>query len=275
MFLASCKKFILRCVKHAKCVDLFNQAAALAYTTMFSLVPLIVIVLLLLGSLPVFSGFRVDVEQYLLSHLIIESVDSIKQYLVTFIYQAQSLSIGGLAVLAISALLLFFEIGGAFDKIWQVNKVRKGYLSTMLYVVFFLFVPVFFTCTIVFEYYIANFFHNINLITAIIINSYTFLVSALIFSIFYIVIPSVKVKVTSAGFGGLIAATLFILFRKVFVLYFSYFSNYKIIYGALYALPVFMLWLYLSWLIILFGAVVSYTAQSLRPVTQSLRPATR
>jgi membrane protein len=262
MFLSSCKSFIIMCVNHVRSVDLFNQAAALAYTTMFSLVPLLVVALLLLGSLPVFSGFRVDVEQYLLSHLIIESVDSIKQYLVTFIHQAQSLSVGGIAVLGVSALLLFFEIGGSFDKIWQVDKVRKGYLSTMLYVVFFLFVPVFFTCTIIFEYYIANFFHNINWITTIILNSYTFLVSALMFSIFYKVIPSSNVKITAAGFGGIIAAILFILFRKAFVLYFGYFSNYKVLYGALYALPVFMLWLYVSWLIILFGAVVSYILQN-------------
>ena len=261
MFLVSCKNFIVTCVRHIKSVDLFHQAAALAYTTMFALVPLLVIALLLLGVLPVFSGFRVDVEQYLLSHLVIESVDNIKQYLVTFIHQAHDLSVSGMGVLAISSLVLFFDIGSAFDKIWQVDKISKSYFSTMLSVVFFLFVPVFFACTIGFEYYLANFFHNINLSTAIVLNSYTFLVSAFIFSVFYKVIPSLKVKSIAAGFGGIIAAVLFILFRKVFVLYFEYFSNYKILYGALYAIPVFMLWLYLSWLIILLGAVVSYIFQ--------------
>lgn len=261
MFIVSCKNFIVMCVRHIRSVDLFHQAAALAYTTMFSLVPLLVIALLLLGVLPVFSGFRVDVEQYFLSHLVIESVDNIRQYLGAFIYQAHDLSVSGMGVLAISSLVLFFEISSAFDKIWRADKVSKSYLSAILVVVFFLFVPLFFACALGFEYYLANFFHNINLSTAIILNSYTFFISVFVFSVFYKVIPSIKVKSIAAGFGGIIASLLFILFRKIFVLYFEYFSNYKILYGALYAIPVFMLWLYLSWLIILLGAVVSYIFQ--------------
>lgn len=261
MFLSSYKNFITKCVRHIISVEVSHQAAALAYTTMLSLVPLLVIALFLLGSLPVFSGARMEVEQYLLSHLVVESAVSVKEYLVTFIHQAHDLSLCGIVILVFSSLLLFFEIGGAFNKIWQVDKVRKSYFSTLLAVVFFLLVPLFFALITVFEYYLANFMHNVNFSTAIVLNGYAFLVSAFMFSVFYKLIPGANVKNIASGLGGIVASALFILFRKVFVLYFSYFSNYKILYGALYAVPVFMLWLYLSWLIILLGAVVSYIFQ--------------
>jgi membrane protein len=70
--------------------------------------------------------------------------------------------------------------------------------------------------------------------------------------------PNHYVPIQAAFFGGVVAAGFFVIFKKLFVWYFSYFTSYTILYGAVSILPIFMLWLYFSWFIILFGAVVSY-----------------
>ena len=96
------------CYKHSLDVEFRNQAAVLSYTTLFSLVPILVISFSIIDLLPGFNKFADQVKQFLLSHIAIDSVDQVSGYLDNFINQAHSLSTLGIVFLFISSILLFF-----------------------------------------------------------------------------------------------------------------------------------------------------------------------
>ena len=250
----------LFCCGHTRNVDCMGRAAILSFTSMFSLVPLLVLSVTLIDFLLGADLVGRKLEDFLLAHLSVINVDEVSNYMRTFIRQASDLSHIGFLFLFISSLLLFLEIETSFDMVWRVGKKRHGLVSTLVHSFLLILLPYLFGSIILLEYYLPFISSYFNLTGGFFSNFLAFPVAVCVFSLLYKVIPSCYVSIKSSFYGGVVAATLFGVFKKMFIFYFSYFTSYTVLYGALSVLPIFMLWLYFSWLIILFGAVVCFVS---------------
>ena len=240
------------CLLHAKKVDCLGQAAILSYTTMFSIVPLLFIITSILNVVVSSKDIRLQVETFMLSHLSVINSDLLVDYIRSFLLKAHELSPLGILFLLISGLFLFLEIESAFDKIWELKKSRYGWLSVLLYGATMTVIPVMFAVTIYLEVSLVN--------TIVPASVYVILLTITVFTAIFKVFPSCEVKLKSALFSAIVSSFMFVMVKHMFIFYFSTFNNYNILYGVFSALPIFMLWIYLSWLIILFGAVIAYVS---------------
>ncbi|MBT4884909.1 MAG: YihY family inner membrane protein [Legionellales bacterium] len=238
-----------------------GRSAILSFTSMFSLVPLLVLSVTLINFVLGADLIGKRLENFLLAHLSVINVDEVSAYMRIFIRQASDLSHIGFLFLFISGLLLFLEIETSFDMVWQVGKKRHGLVSTLIHSFLLILLPYMYGFMVLLEYYFPFLSSYFNLVGGFFPDFLAFPIAICVFSLLYKVIPSCYVSFKSSFYGGMVAATLFVIFKKMFIFYFSYFTSYTILYGALAVLPIFMLWLYFSWLIILFGAVVSFVSR--------------
>lgn len=243
---------------HAISVDCVGQAAILSYTTMFAIVPLLVLIVSFVNYIWGIDEVGQAFEHFLLEHLVAVRAEEMATYFRRFINQADDLSSLGIAFLCASGFLLFHGVEGALDKVWEVKKRRFGPLSTLLYIGLFLCLPLMFVFGMWLEYYFGTTLQAVENVMWFMPSIITFLVAVPLFLVLYKLIPNHYVPIQAAFVGAVVAAIFFVIFKKLFVWYFSYFTSYTILYGTVSLLPTFMLWLYFSWLIILFGAVVSY-----------------
>jgi membrane protein len=254
--------FFLYCVKHTRQVDCLGRAAILAFTTMFSLVPLLFIITTIINVLPKVSGISSEVEIFMLDHISVVDVDYITKSLQDFLSKAHDLSPLGIFFLFISSMLLFLEIENSFDKIWRVSKSRHSFISIFMHGFLMLLLPLLFTLIILLEYYLPLLSEYFFLFSYIPSYALVLMLSVIIFTVMYTIIPSCSVNIKYSFFAAIFSSFLFVLLKHAMIFYFSYFTGYNVIYGAFASLPIFMIWLYCSWLVILIGAVITYAAEN-------------
>ena len=254
--------YMTRLYKHLNSVNIFSKAAALAYTTLLSIVPLMVLSLAIFRAFPSFEVYMQGVQNFIVTHFLPTSVDTIQQHLSGFVAHAQDLSTIGLLALLFSAVLMIFSMESALNSIWQTTNRKQRIKVFLIYWAVLTLVPLCLGLVFSFSTYasslpfVANNSHIF--LKPIFVYASQLLVISVIFTLFYQVLPNCKVKFLSALRGGIVAAVLLELARVAFTSYISHFPSYKLVYGALSVIPIFLTWLYLSWLIILLGSVVSY-----------------
>ena len=239
---------------HLITIDGLAKAAVLAFTSMFALVPLVVLSITILGMLPGFAKLSYEFEMFLLSHLASVEVATITATLKGFVQQAQQLSLLGVCFLFISSLCLFLEAQSSFDKVWQVQQKRTGVMNIIFYTIVLVMFPI--VCS--FAILLSHAIPWLQLILQVDSFIWAFILGVLLLFLIYKLLPSCKVTVIAAALGSLCANILGLIFKYLFILYFQYFTSYAILYGTMAAVPIFMLWLYFSWFIVLFGAAVCF-----------------
>ena len=264
--------WILRCLRMVFYIfdefvkdNCLQTAASLSYTTLLSLVPLAAI------SLAILSRFRFSQEtiqnllmQYLLpttsfQQVIIENIQK-------FARNTAALSIIGGLFLAITAVALLNTVEGSFNSIWRVTERRSLLSKFTAFWSIITFFPILIGASIV----LSSRFYNVGLIGSLLkyelIRSAThyilpFLLIFVIIFFAYRVLPNTKVKAYPAIIGAIVATILFSCARWWFGLYIIKYAHFDQIYGILGTLPAFLIWIYISWVIGLFGAEVTFTFQ--------------
>ena len=239
-----------------------SVAAALAFTTLLSLVPLMTVGFAILAVFPAFDAWRDQVESLLYTNLIPATSDVVSSYLQEFSGQAGTLTGLGLSVLVITALLLFSTIEDAFNDIWGVQKGRKFIQRLLLYWAMLTLGPILLVISLALTSYVGTWIID-DLIekpgyaSLWVLRALPVFLEGLGFLMMYLIIPSREVRFRFALVGALIAVVLFELAKYGFVFFIGNFDTYQVIYGALWTIPVFLVWIYLSWLVTLLGACVS------------------
>ena len=239
-----------------------SVASALAFTTLLSLVPLMTVGFAILAVFPAFDAWRGQVESLLYTNLIPATSDVVSSYLQEFSGQAGTLTGLGLSVLVITALLLFSTIEDAFNDIWGVQKGRKFIQRLLLYWAMLTLGPVLLVISLALTSYLGTWIID-DLIekpgyaSLWVLRALPVFLEGLGFLMMYLIIPSREVRFRFALVGALIAVVLFELAKYGFVVFIGNFDTYQVIYGALWTIPVFLVWIYLSWLVTLLGACVS------------------
>ncbi|MFA6409144.1 MAG: YihY family inner membrane protein [Gammaproteobacteria bacterium] len=234
----------------------FSKAASLAYTTLLSLVPLLTVSFSVLSAFPVFKGLSAKMQGFIFQNFVSGAAETVQQHLQEFVEQTAKLPVLGLLVLVSTAVFLVFSMEQAFNEIWQVKKRRKDIPAFLIYWGVITFVPILVAIGITLSTYFFGPMFSPKVALLNFIEPY--FVAYLAFTLLYIALPNCKVQLKYALIAAIPSSLLFELAKFGFTFYIAAFPTYKLIYGALATVPIFLIWLYITWLIILFGVVVNY-----------------
>lgn len=236
-----------------------QSAAALTYTSLFALVPLITVSYALLTFMPQLVNVQGHVAAFIFTHFLPDTGYQIWDYLTQFSQQARNLTVPGLLILIITALLMLRTIESAFNAIWEVKQGRKGMASFLLYWAVLSLGPVLIGTALMLSTYLLSLsiisdVQQLSLVQKL-LSYLPLLLSAAALCLVYSAIPNCPVPLKHALSGAFITAVVFGVVKDLFALSMKY-SSYTLIYGAFAAVPLFLTWVYLCWMIILFGAVL-------------------
>lgn len=238
------------------------RAAALSFTTLLSLIPLMTFGFSILAKSHRFKNISRQIQDFIFNNFLATSGTgkSIQVYLNNFVAQANQLSLISLAFLIITATMMMFTLEQTLNSIWKTNKRRHWTLTALLYWTTLLFIPI----LIGFALFLSSHLAALFLLKSSFINNrflllLPFFLSIFLFTFLYTLVPHCFVPLRYGLMGALIATCLFEGAKYCFSLYIHYFPTYKIIFGTLSAFPLFLVWIYICWVITLVGAVISYT----------------
>jgi membrane protein len=241
--------------------DCANRAASLSYSTLLTLVPLIIVGFWILSLFPAFSGTGSALQQFVINNFVAHSAEIISDQLSHFLEQTKKLSVSNLLALALISVLLIYDMASAFNNIWKI-KIRQHFaLSFVFYSIVLVLAPIFFALTMVVGVYLVHlpFLEEVSYLGKPLFIILPYLVAFFVFTLFNWVLPTGQVPLRYAIAAGFITMILFEIVKFLFGMYMSYFPTYRLIYGALASIPIFLLWIYTSWVIILLGAVICFT----------------
>lgn len=252
-----------------------QTAAALTYTTLFALVPLMTVVYSIMSALPSTEAVGAGIEEMLFKNLLPESSQAVSQYLSEFARQARSLTVVGVAILVVTAILMMKAIERAFNGIWSVSEDRKGASSFLLYWSVLTLGPLLMGSGIaVTSFVVSNrlFLDATDIlgITRFLLALVPLMTSALAFMMLFRFVPKAQVAMKHALVGGLFTALCFEMAKWVFTQFVSQSPSYKVVYGAFAAVPLFLLWIYISWNLVLLGGTLVMALGNYRPGLQRL-----
>lgn len=235
-----------------------KSAAALTYTTLFAVVPIMTLIFVVLSVIPEFQGIGEQIQGFIFRNFVPSSGAMLQDYLRTFIEQARHLTWLGVGVLMVTALLMLMTVEHTFNTIWRVRQPRRGLSSFLLHWAILSLGPLLLGTGFALSTYITS----LSLISdpyalagaRMLLKVMPLMFSTAAFTLLYAAVPNTSVPLRHALLGGLFAAVLFEAAKGLFGLYVALFPTYQLIYGAFAAVPLFLLWMYLSWMIVLLGA---------------------
>lgn len=239
--------------------DCPRNAAALTYTSLFAVVPLLTVTYSMLAALPVFRGVGDELEAILFDHFVPATGQVVQDYMGSFAQQARQLTLVGVIFLIVTAALMIVNIEKAFNAIWRVEKPRRGLQAFLIYWTVLTLGPLLLGAGLVLSSYLTS-LPLLEKVTdpigggVAVWNYLPFIFSALAFTLLYWAVPHCRVRFKDAAIGGLAMAFLFEMAKAGFTWFVTSFPNYELVYGAFAAFPLFLLWMYVSWLLILLCA---------------------
>lgn len=241
-----------------------QSASSLAYTTLLSLVPLIAVMFSFFSNLPVFKDLSEIVQEFVFSNFVPSFGQTIRDYLINFSIKASQLTTTGIILLVVIALMLMSTINSALDNIWHITKRRSLIGRFLVYWAILTLGPV----LIGVGFYSTSYLLALPLVDSVdtsrLLTLMPFYTTSIAFTLLYILVPNTSVNTRHAIAGGVTAAILFELAKYTFGLYVKAVPTYQVIYGAMAVIPMFLIWIYVSWLIVLLGAQISYSLSVFR-----------
>lgn len=243
--------------------NMMQISAALAFTTLMALVPLVTVILSVADVVP-FLSFLIQRLDLLVQESLLPAgaAVTIAGSIGRFSHKAQQLTVAGIALLSVTAFLLMNTIERAFNHLWQV-KPRPFLARLKLYAFVMAVWPFILGAVAAAMSYAVT--ASLGLVDEsvwfrkMVLKAVSLIVLGLFFSFLYYAVPNAKVTRRAALAGGLFATLAFSAMQKVFELYLVKSALLKSIYGAFAAFPVFLIWLHLCWAIVLFGGLLAAT----------------
>lgn len=259
--LHSLSSFFIDIVKEFDDTSCPTRAAALSYTTLLSLVPLMSLGFAIMSAFPVYQQYGERIQSFIFDNFVAGSATIVQKQLTSFTAQASQLSATGILFLLITAVLMIFTMENSFNTIWHVKERRHGVTAFLIYWAVLTLMPILIGVGFAVSSYFLTlpfFTDSPQVIQTSVIQLFPYALTWAAFCFIYVALPNKKVLFRHAIVGSFVAMVFFELAKYGFGLYIIHFPTYELIYGALASIPIFLVWVYLSWMIILFGAVISH-----------------
>lgn len=250
-------RFGVYLIKRFEKNDNRKNAAALTFMTLFAIVPMMTVGFTVLKAFPAAASVTTDIQDFIFQHFAPATGENLKNYLISFSMQAKKLTWIGAVFLLITALSLMLTIEDAFNRVWRVSKKRNGVTRILVYWSVISLGPLVITAGFLLSSelfaYTSSAFH-VSALKQHLLPWLPFGLSALGLGFIYTYVPNCKINKWHALAGGLVAAVLFEAGKYFFVWLVSAFPSYQLVYGAFAVVPLFLLWIYVAWCIVLLGA---------------------
>ncbi len=272
--LSAWRQVLLSSAKRLGQVDAFDLAGSLTFTTVLAIVPLLAVALALFTAFPQFHDFSDALQAYLTNSLMPPLIsENVMSYLNDFAQQASRLTTIGGGFLVMTVLLLILSVDKTLNEIWRVSKPRGIGQRLLVYWALLTLGPLLTGASLWATALVAResfgVMSHLPVLLEFTLQISPFFVSAAGFAALFMIVPNTRVAPRDAIIGGFLVAILLEIMKLGFAFYVSQVSTYTTIYGAFAALPVFLIWIYLSWLSVLFGAIVAANLPYLRQVRAS------
>lgn len=257
-------KFLIYLVKNFLADNCTQKSASLTYTTLLSIVPILTLVLVILSSVPQLADAKESIQQMIYSNLLPSSSVQVSQYFNDFANKSSNLTIMGVGALLITTIMTLFTIESTFNEIWKVEKKKTTVISLLRYWAIITLAPLLLGTAFI----VSSTVQSLSFLNqkigdyaidwAIWVQGASILVMTLGFVFMYWFIPRCQVKFKYALIAGIVTGIIFELLKQTFGFIVQNFTSYEKVYGAFAVLPVFLMWVYLSWNVILLGVQISY-----------------
>ena len=254
------------------------QAAALTYSTLLSLVPILAVVFAIARGFGYNKYIEIWFRQMMSSQPQVADliVDFVNRYLV---HTQSGVFLGvGLLFMLYTVLMLVNNVEETFNEIWRVSNARPLMRSLVNYLAMFFVFPIMILVSMglsIFMATVADAVERFALLSSavrLLLDVSPFLLMSLLFVFLFVYMPNTKVKWSCAIIPGILAGGAMYLLQLFYIYSQSWVTGYNAIYGSFAALPLFMLWVQISWTICLFGAQLTYTNQNLNRFGINLEP---
>ncbi len=242
-----------------------QKAASLTYTTMLSIVPILTVLLMILSSVPALASVRAQIYEVIYSNLLPQSSLQVSKYINSFAEKSTNLTAIGITILFVTTIVTLTTVERAFNQIWRVEERSGGLKSILRYWTIITLGPLVLGTAFI----ASSAIQSISFLNRQIAGygiDWSFWVQLVSIGItmagfigMYWFIPKARVPGKSAVIAGIFVAIVFELLKHIFGSVMTNFTSYEAIYGAFAALPIFLLWIFLSWNLILLGVEISYT----------------
>ncbi len=247
-----------------------ETASSLTFTTVMALVPLFTVALAIFSALPAFANLETSVENWLIQSLVpSEIARSVLKYLHQFSSKAGQLGWLGAGVLLVTALALILTIDRKLNDIWRVRELRPFSQRVLTYWGVLTLGPLLLGGSISLTTYLFTASNGVAAGYVWLLDLFEYLVVVVALASLYYFVPNAKVRWSHAFIGGLLMAIGLEVVKRLLAIYIKATPTFSAVYGAFATVPILLVWLYMAWLIILFGAVmVAYLPSLLRGVSR-------
>jgi membrane protein len=249
-------------LRRAREERLAQVAGSLTFTTLLSIVPILAVSFALFVRFPAFKRLEDAIEQHLLKSLLPAEISrTVLRYLAQFAANASSLTWVGSLFVLITAVAMLLTVENALNQIWQVKKARPFLRRVGLYVLMLVLGPPVVGVSLWATSYVlgasVGLIHALPRSAQIALDWSPVALGAVGLAAVFYFVPNTRVERWHAAVGGVIASLGLELGKRGFAAYLLKMPTYKAVYGTFATLPVFLLWLYFSWLVTLAAALIT------------------
>jgi len=244
-------------------VGMARTAAALSFTTVLGLVPLFTVAFVYVARYPLFQQWLDALERFLVRHMLPSSSSAVRTYIAEFTGKAATLQGIGIASVIVTAVLLVATIEREINAIWGAREPRSIIRRIFVYAIGITAGPLLIGAAVystawLLEASVAQVPFATHAVTMLAVPA-AVAITTLAFTLLYVLLPVRRVPLKAAFCGGLFAALGFEIAKYGFGFYIKAVPTYQTVYGALAALPLFLVWVYVSWVVVLVGAAIAAT----------------
>jgi membrane protein len=239
-----------------------QTAGSLTYTTLLSLVPLFTVALAVSTAFPVFDQTMTALQEFILENFLPDArgIDTIAEQITTFTQNAGRLTAIGLGFFFLTAVMLMMTIDVSLNRLFRVQRSRPMVQQVLMYWAVLTLGPLLIGGSLSMTTFAVGAslgWLQLGFAADLVLGVLPFVFTCAALTLLYGIVPYRSVKPRDALVGGVVAGIAFEVVKRGFAIYLARFPTYTLIYGAFATIPIFLLWLYVSWVVVLAGATLT------------------
>ena len=239
------------------------SASSLAYTSLLSLVPFMTVLVTIFAAFPQFGNISDQIQDFIFSNFVPTSGEVVQEYINSFVDKSRNLKLSMSLFVFVTSIMMMYTMEKALNRIWDAKPSGNIIKKIVMYWTVLTMGPLLVGGGLALTSYMFS-YTGLEGIKVYLLKALPILASTFGFFLIYLIVPNRKVNWKSAIMGAVVAAVLFEMAKRGFAWYVTTFPSYQKIYGTLATIPIFLLWVYLSWNIILLGGTIAATLETSR-----------